>query len=485
MSQDMALGATGALAALPDLKDCIRLLKAIATSEGQFPEFQLSAHRITQLPSYYAVSYVWGSGKTTSTISINEQSYLVRQNCRDALFQAWRHGGPRYYWIDAIYIDQENKDEKSDQVALMGDVFDNATKVLSCIGEHEDDSENVMKVLDTMPKDLVGKDWPDMAAASRVLDWLLQRPTRDVKSLVESLTAIILRPYFSRVWILQEAFRKHSRTIICCGHQWASFEALFALKTAFYQSSLALEPPCHLELISLWSSYADYGFPSRSSSLLIHVNFPGKRGNNSQARWTTEDGKDSLEEVLDMASALDCTDIRDRIYGTLPLINWECHMPISPDYHKSRFELTIDVLRHGWLHDKFQTLNRISRLTETFKLFVQNEDSHQFHETANAIIGRCQEVQSGQRHDQVLEHSERLILTGWEETSAEDESALREGGTLESRVSRKRAQIILIPTMQDLQDRYVSDIRQSGRSRQRSHDFSRDLSQYATAALPT
>lgn len=198
MSQNMARGATEVLCAFPDSQNCIRQLKAIAASEGQFPEFQLSAHRITQLPSYYAVSYVWGSGKSTCTISINEQNYLVRQNCRDALAQAWRYGGPHSYWIDAICIDQENKDEKSDQVALMGDVFDKAKKVLSCIGEHKDGSENVMKVLDTIPKDLVDKDWPDMATASRVLDLLLQRPTRDVKSLVESLTAMLLRPYFSK-----------------------------------------------------------------------------------------------------------------------------------------------------------------------------------------------------------------------------------------------------------------------------------------------
>lgn len=101
-------------------------------------------------------------------------------------------------------------------------------------------------------------------------------------------------------------------------------------------------------------------------------------------------------------------------------------------------------------------MNRISRLTETFKVFEQNEDSDQFQETANAIIGRCQKVQSGQKHYQVGEHSERLILTGWQETAAEDENALRETETLESVVSTKRAQIIRIPKLLDRPYLYLS-----------------------------
>lgn len=333
-------------------------------------------------------------------ISINEQSFEVRSNCRHALLQARSYGGSQHYWVDAICIDQEDQDEKSDQVRMMGEIFDRATNVLSCIGEAENDSEKVMKMLVTIPEDLVVDVWPGRELDSKMMAWLSAQSHDDTECFSDSLTALLLRPYFTRVWILQEVFLKQSKTVLCCGVQYAPFKALFALKRALYHSQ-------HLK--GEWASYASYDFPSRCSSFLLDVSFLGQRTSNTTEGVTTRDGKDGLEEALEMASAFGCTDVRDRIYGILSLIDWASEKPIYPNYHKSRYDLVLEIVEVSWPKGRFATIERMIMLIRMFELVDQNASSSQFEETASTIVTRCQEPQLGQTQDGEIEHKRQLF----------------------------------------------------------------------------
>lgn len=61
-------------------------------------------------------------------------------NCEFVLRQAHWHGQCRYYWVDAICIDQSNLDEKSKQVVIMANIYKRAAHVLAYVGDHADDS---------------------------------------------------------------------------------------------------------------------------------------------------------------------------------------------------------------------------------------------------------------------------------------------------------------------------------------------------------
>ena len=61
-------------------------------------------------------------------------------------------------------------------------------------------------------------------------------------------------------------------------------------------------------------------------------------------RFSERGEKSSFSEALELFSSLQCQDPRDKIYGTLGLIDWEHASPIEPDYSKSRYDLAAECL---------------------------------------------------------------------------------------------------------------------------------------------
>lgn len=53
----------------------------------------------------------------------------------------WTH---RYYWIDAICIDQENELDRGHQVGMMGDIYGGASRVIAWLGSSSASADQVM-----------------------------------------------------------------------------------------------------------------------------------------------------------------------------------------------------------------------------------------------------------------------------------------------------------------------------------------------------
>jgi hypothetical protein len=126
---------------LPDPELCIRLLEMTKSdvTRGSI-ECKLTSFPISDAPPYHAISYTWDDPSLTKIIRFNGGEMEVRQNCVYALRQARWHGGSQYHWIDSICISQARL-EKNHQVAIMGYIFKRASRVLACIGSHDDYSE--------------------------------------------------------------------------------------------------------------------------------------------------------------------------------------------------------------------------------------------------------------------------------------------------------------------------------------------------------
>ncbi|KAF3055683.1 Heterokaryon incompatibility protein 6, OR allele [Daldinia childiae] len=147
---NIAEGRCFAYTPMADARNQIRLLQIHHTKRDELIHCSLSIWSLSNLPPYHAISYTWGDPSQTTYISINNQPLKVRKSCEYVLRQArwyekylqnmslpWRH---RYYWIDAICINQVDDEEKSHQVQMMGKIYRLASCVLSCIGPHADDS---------------------------------------------------------------------------------------------------------------------------------------------------------------------------------------------------------------------------------------------------------------------------------------------------------------------------------------------------------
>src|SRR5687768_7027841 len=69
---------------------------------------------------YDALSYVWGSSKTTRDIICDGQSFPVTINLYWALQRVRHASKPRHIWADAVCINQDDLPERNRQVAMMG-----------------------------------------------------------------------------------------------------------------------------------------------------------------------------------------------------------------------------------------------------------------------------------------------------------------------------------------------------------------------------
>jgi hypothetical protein len=81
-------------------------------------------------PVYDTLSYVWGDPRVQKHIQLAGNSFSVINNLWTVLRRLRLPTASRVLWIDAICINQNDNDEKSHQVAMMGDIYSNSRKTL-------------------------------------------------------------------------------------------------------------------------------------------------------------------------------------------------------------------------------------------------------------------------------------------------------------------------------------------------------------------
>lgn len=96
---------------------------------------------------YDALSYTWGNNSKHKSISLNKVTHFsVTDNLYAALRRLRWTDRPRTLWIDALCIDQENMDERSQQVQLMGTIYRQAKRVIVWLGD-----ANELEVVERSP----------------------------------------------------------------------------------------------------------------------------------------------------------------------------------------------------------------------------------------------------------------------------------------------------------------------------------------------
>ena len=100
---------------LRDASTFIRLLRVCrASADGEINAFQMTEHRMNNLPGYAAISYVWGTSTDRYRIVIDGSWMEVNPNARIALAQACQYNRKLleddedsvYFWMDTLCINQ-------------------------------------------------------------------------------------------------------------------------------------------------------------------------------------------------------------------------------------------------------------------------------------------------------------------------------------------------------------------------------------------
>ncbi|WAO91310.1 HET domain-containing protein [Fusarium falciforme] len=101
--------------------DEIRLLTLYPASQEDSTLFCTLSHAslAAEIPEYEALSYVWGKPNLSAFILLKVVNFHVTPSLASILSALRLDNQTRVLWIDALYINQLDVQERSQQVALM------------------------------------------------------------------------------------------------------------------------------------------------------------------------------------------------------------------------------------------------------------------------------------------------------------------------------------------------------------------------------
>jgi len=141
--------------------DSFRLFKFLPwesqPDRGRDVAVSLTEVRISEKPTYRALSYTWGDLKDTLSISVENGSLHVTTNLHAFLRQLQsrenKSDGEKWFWADQICINQHDTSERNQQVPLMGDIYRLSQESLVWLGkttEHMQDVTTVIQSIETL-----------------------------------------------------------------------------------------------------------------------------------------------------------------------------------------------------------------------------------------------------------------------------------------------------------------------------------------------
>jgi hypothetical protein len=204
---------------------------------GDFPVGQMEAFSLDAAPEYVAMSYSWGKNTTSRTFFCNNQTFAVSSEVLDALNSLGLGLRTTKVWIDAICINQADEEEKANQVAEMQRIYARATRVAIWLGPAEDNSDIFIDKMDDFVQWAVHFD-------SNKVDQRGQLTSPPHGRLFLALGPILARPWFNRVWVVQEVLLAKDAVLVCGTRflDWKIFCMMIVLTKAQNLTNLLISP---------------------------------------------------------------------------------------------------------------------------------------------------------------------------------------------------------------------------------------------------
>jgi ankyrin repeat protein len=261
---------------------------------------------------YDALSYTWGGTDKTSTITVNGKTCVITENLYSALQHLRLEDTDTILWVDAICIDQSNELERGHQVQQMCKIYSQAEEVIVWLGQATDETDLFMdslRRLEEYSSIYEHRNWD-------IMQWntiWLSVPLDPTCKPREGLDLLLKRPWFSRVWILQEIANAKKASV------WCGTKSVRARTFALAPLLIGVKPERHCQAV-------------------LDI-MPGRlRG---QTWWS--ESRD-LYNLLLKFSESEASDQRDKVYALLGISSDAFDTDsLRPDYTKDLQEVIRDT----------------------------------------------------------------------------------------------------------------------------------------------
>ncbi|KAK1764198.1 heterokaryon incompatibility protein-domain-containing protein [Phialemonium atrogriseum] len=312
----------------------IRILELSSGSGSDPIQANLIETSVDSAPPFEALSYVWGDATIREEIICDAAQLHITVNLYHALQSLRPPKAKRLIWVDAICINQGDVDERTQQVRLMRDVYSRADRVVVWLGPENDEDVPAAVALvnciyaacekeaqsagrdlaslavDYQPFAEITEDDLDPGLAGSLRPW-------------NALRRLYSRPWFTRVWCVQEIVLARSSTVLVGPHSlsWLSVGVVASwLNTRDVASDF--DAPAQLEKIPYFNAYC---------------------------MFDANDVAATLTKTLEKYRDFNATDPRDKVFGLLGLLDGEADTVsaelVVVDYRLEVWEVYASVMK--------------------------------------------------------------------------------------------------------------------------------------------
>lgn len=335
----------------------IRLVELLPGTDGQIyckiHEEDLDSLPRSLLPpcrhaEYKALSYTWDSRTYRKFIRCDGTVLPVTQNLYDALVRIRCSDQSVLLWIDAICIDQTNTLERNRQVGLMRWIFSGASEVIAWLGEEEEGTSGAFSLIEVITAATTNLDLED------IRDTFWTHYSFEIMGLPQlvspewyGLFKLFGRPYFRRIWVVQELVVCKKATVRCGSLTvlWDDLQHVTRLLLAAGWRGPFIKEAPQPRMLPRAPTFA-------KTISNIRLGFPISQGECGM----------SLSLLLCVTRRFLASDPRDKVFALIGLASKIKSQSINPDYARP----TVDVYRDitGYLITTEQSLTLLSTIED-------------------------------------------------------------------------------------------------------------------------
>ncbi|KAM5354795.1 hypothetical protein ACJ41O_001441 [Fusarium nematophilum] len=275
----------------------------------------VSMDDFTTMVCYTALSYCWGPPVFEASIECDGHEKKITKSLETALRQLRQPDWPIVMWIDQICVNQDDDREKEQQIPLMGRIYTQAKDTVIWLGEGTAGSDAAMQLLDRINPCLQFR-------LTEMKPGELERiglPPPD-SLLWEELWKFLSRPWFTRVWIIQETILPAWGSLwVACGGNLVPWDII---------------DDCCNDLvtcgISRWLEASFGAIGTRDEDACQRALSLGEMRSD---HLTSLNGSEIFSLLLKARNA-QCYDPRDKVYGLLGVCSDEDRNAVTVSYAK-------------------------------------------------------------------------------------------------------------------------------------------------------
>lgn len=285
-----------------------------------------------KLPTFNALSYVWGGPSKSKQVEISGHQMWITANLDSVLRHLRGYVSEAIcpskvpIWIDAICINQDDLQERSQQVLLMRDIYRQASRVLLWIGEPD---EHTNWAMDRMNDATLSSDLKSPGEATK------QPTAEDIRMRYIIDRNIELRRYWTRTWILQEVLLPRDDPLVLCGYRCVPWSVFVASPDGLPQ-----HPTDFPEAVAAWKG-VELEIPIHPDADQDSISTMQRH--RALRKTYNEEGFIDIGYALANCAHLSATEPRDYVYGIFGLLGPEQAQQISVDYHKPAMKVFQDA----------------------------------------------------------------------------------------------------------------------------------------------